>query len=158
MWQYDQNSDTKLEANLWTFNAGIGGKTDPFPIVWVFRVVRQIVTAQYCVESDLDRHWEFGTIANTNEQASIQVFSEEWGEYILHPPNVSTPATIWKAWARNNIFSPHNGVLHSDCPNQDSAQPKDVLCWLYILIPLRNRFLWEANDAAVQGHLGAAKG
>jgi len=42
-----------------------GGKTAPFPTVWVFRVVRHVATVRLRVEPNPEPTREFGPVANT---------------------------------------------------------------------------------------------
>ena len=42
-----------------------GGKTGPFPMVWVFRVVRPIATVRFPVEPYSELTRDFGRVANT---------------------------------------------------------------------------------------------
>jgi len=51
-----------------------GGQTSPFPMGWVFRVVRPIAMNHFWVELDLEPTWQFGPVANTNNW-----YSSNWG-------------------------------------------------------------------------------
>jgi hypothetical protein len=51
-----------LNLKCWVF----GGKTAPFPTVWVFRVVRPVATVRVRVEPDPEPTREFGPVANTS--------------------------------------------------------------------------------------------
>jgi hypothetical protein len=42
-----------------------GGKTAPFPTVWVFRVVRPVATVRFWVEPNPEPTREFGPVADT---------------------------------------------------------------------------------------------
>jgi hypothetical protein len=74
-----------------------------------------------------------------------------------HLPNASAPATVRKAWAGSHHFSLLDGLLYLDLQKQDPEREKDEPRRLYIPTPLRNRILQKAHEAAVGGHLGAAK-
>jgi len=43
----------------------VGGKTGPFPMVWVFRVVRPVATVQFQVEPYPELTREIGPVDNT---------------------------------------------------------------------------------------------
>jgi hypothetical protein len=74
-----------------------------------------------------------------------------------HPPKVSAPATVRKAWARSHHFSIVHGLLYLNLRKQDPERHKDEPRRLYIPTPLKNTILPEAPDAAVGGHFRAAK-
>jgi hypothetical protein len=51
----------------WVF----GGKTGPFPVGRVFRVVRPVATVRFRVEPDPEPTREFGPVANTSRDESM---------------------------------------------------------------------------------------
>ena len=52
-----------------------GGKTGPFPMVWVFRVVRPVATVRFRVEPYLEPTREFGPVANTTHNEAGEKIS-----------------------------------------------------------------------------------
>ena len=48
----------------------VGGKTAPFPTVWVLRVIRPVATVRVRVELDPEPTWQFGPDANTSRDRS----------------------------------------------------------------------------------------
>jgi hypothetical protein len=51
-----------------------GGKTGPFPVGRVFRVVRTVAMVRIWVEPEPEPTWEFGPVANTWLEYSPQYF------------------------------------------------------------------------------------
>jgi len=43
-----------------------GGETGPFPMAWVFRVIRPDATVRFGVEPEPEATWELGPVANTS--------------------------------------------------------------------------------------------
>jgi hypothetical protein len=51
-----------------------GGKTGPFPVGRVFRVVRRVSTVRFRVEPEPESTREFGPVANTTSRACWPAF------------------------------------------------------------------------------------
>ena len=75
-----------------------GGKTGPFPMVQVFRVVRPIATVQIWVELDPEPNWQFGPVANTAPNTNEKHAS-------CHPCTLHTPEAPCEVCHSTRIFS-----------------------------------------------------
>jgi len=87
-----------------------GGKTSPFPMVWVFRVVRPVATVRFGVEPSLQPAREFGPVATTKRESKA---ANEWPASTLLPVGSNPEVYL------HQILSP-------------GEQPRSVSWWILL--------------------------
>jgi len=79
------------------------GKTDPFPTVWVFHVVRPIAMIQFWVELDLEPTWEFGPVPNTTKEPLLRLIimvyiTQRWNLF----PKMNSTCRLFSIFCTNS--------------------------------------------------------